>query len=80
MAQTPESANAIDLEAIQRNPESIPASSGQGLQKYVGYFMSRISGGAGWWKSPSPDLARALVGRPAGATLHTNVHPALLER
>ena len=74
MAQTPESANAIDLEAIQRNPESIPASSGQGLQKYVGYFMSRISGGAGWWKSPSPDLARALGEQSPGATLQRIRH------
>ncbi|MBN2526385.1 MAG: hypothetical protein JXR76_08325, partial [Deltaproteobacteria bacterium] len=29
------------------------------------------SGGAGWWKSPCPDLVRASVGQPAGATRHT---------
>ncbi len=29
---------------------------------------SHISGGAGWWKSPSPDLGRASAGKPAGAT------------
>ncbi|MBN2528508.1 MAG: hypothetical protein JXR76_19120, partial [Deltaproteobacteria bacterium] len=28
------------------------------------------SGGAGWWKSPCPDLVRASVGQPAGATRH----------
>ena len=33
--------------------------------------MSRIGGGAGWWKSPCPDLARAAAGEPAAATQPT---------
>jgi hypothetical protein len=32
-----------------------------------------ISGGAGRWKSPYPDLARAWVGQPAQATQHAPV-------
>ena len=32
--------------------------------------MSRTNGGAGWWKSPSPDLARAPVEATTGATRH----------
>ena len=31
--------------------------------------MRHLGGGAGWWKSPSPDLARASVGKLAEATL-----------
>ena len=75
MAQTPESTNANDMEEVWRNSQEFPASKGQGLQKPVGYFMSHISGGAGWWKSPSPDLVRGALGKPgrlldtpAGAT------------
>ena len=70
MAQTPESADANDLEAIQWNSKGIPSTNGQGLQKSVGLSMSRASGGAGWWKSPSPDLVRAPAGKLAGATRH----------
>ncbi len=62
MAQTPEPADENDLEAIQRNSQGIPATQGRGLQTLVGLSMSRISGGAGWWKSPSPNVVRAPAG------------------
>jgi hypothetical protein len=32
-----------------------------------------ISGGAGWWKSPCPDLARAWAGKLAQATQHAPI-------
>jgi hypothetical protein len=35
--------------------------------------VRHISGGAGWWKSPCPDLARAWAGKLAQATQHAPV-------
>ena len=39
-----------------------------GIREGSGTAASRINGGAGWWKSPSPDLARASAGKLAEAT------------
>jgi len=70
MAQTPEPADADDLEALQRDSPADAASQGQGLQESVGYLVRRIGRRAGWWKSPCPDLVGAPAERSAGATRH----------
>src|SRR5262245_63060261 len=35
---------------------------------------SHISGSAGWWKSPCPDLARGRVGQPLGLLYNALLH------
>jgi len=50
------------------NASTLEAMSPQ-LLRVVEVTTSRISGGAGWWKSPCPDLARARSGQLLRATL-----------
>ena len=47
-----------------------PATSeGSGTSSPLGHVAaSPISGRAGWWQSPCPDLVGALAGQPAEAT------------
>jgi hypothetical protein len=49
-----------------------------GLQEVVGRQVatSHIGGGAGWWKSPRPDLARGRDGQPPGLLYNGILSPA----
>src|SRR5207245_5163990 len=71
MALPPKPQDASQLGAIQRSAFAYAASHAPHHRSAVGCLtVSRTSGGAGWWQSPSPDLARAPVVETAGATRH----------
>ena len=54
---------------IRGAPGALPSAHTSDSRADLGSVAtSRISGGAGWWKSPSPDLERALGERSPGAT------------
>src|SRR5438132_5028745 len=71
MALPPRPQEASQLGARQRFAFASTASHAPHHRSAVGCItVSRTNGGAGWWKPPSPDLARAPVEATTGATRH----------
>src|SRR5262249_54916351 len=69
VAPTTEPTRATHLGKIPRPVTVLPFPDGSGGRDHLGVrAASSITGRAGWWKSPCPDLARAWVGKPAQAT------------
>ncbi len=60
MAASSQPAHASHIGAVQPIVGTLPASPAAGCRADMGSIATRhISGGAGWWKSPCPDLVRA---------------------
>jgi hypothetical protein len=60
VALPPEPTQASHLGAVRGSASRLPAPSTPAHRSDLGRVAtSRISGGAGWWKSPCPDLERA---------------------
>src|SRR5262245_44352351 len=69
VASPSEPTSAAQLEAVYHAAAGLSASLSSGGRAHLGVSsVSRVTGGAGWWKSPCPDLARASAGKPAEAT------------
>ena len=63
--------HASQLAAVRRLALASPAATSSDHSSDLGpVSMSRISGGAGSWKSPCPDLVRAAGEQSPGATRH----------
>lgn len=70
MAQPSEPARTHELEEVSGDTPTLSSSTPADRRQDLGVAtMSLISGRAGWWKSPCPDLARAPGERSPGATL-----------
>ncbi len=70
MASPSEPTSAPQLGAIQDAFGAFSASTAPHCGETLGVVATRhFSGGAGWWKSPCPDLARASREQSLGATL-----------
>jgi hypothetical protein len=60
--------------------QALSSSTAPDHRKDLGHVTaSHISGRAGWWKSPCPDLARAPRGEPLGATLQLAIASRIAE-
>ena len=71
MAASPQPTKTPQLGAVSGPFKGLSASTSPNHGSDLGKMtVSRTSGGAGWWKSPSPDLVGASAGKPAGATRH----------
>ena len=69
MAAPSQPAHASHVGAVQPIVGTLPASPPAGCRADMGGVATRhISGGAGWWKSPCPDLVRASGEQSPGAT------------
>ena len=69
MAAPSQPAHASHVGAVQPTVGTLPASPPAGCRADMGGVATRhISGGAGWWKSPCPDLVRASGEQSPGAT------------
>ena len=69
MAAPSQPTYASHLEAVQQTVGAFPVSPSAGCRADMGGIATRhISGGAGWWKSPCPDLVRASGEQSPGAT------------
>ena len=69
MAAPSQPAHASHVGAVQPIVGTLPASPTAGCRADMGGVATRhISGGAGWWKSPCPDLVRASGEQSPGAT------------
>ena len=66
------------MEEVRCHIGAIPPSETPHPRADLGWIAtSHTSGGAGWWKSPSPDLERALGERSPGATRQSATWDAL---
>ena len=73
MAAPSQPAHASHVGAVQPIVGTLPDSPAAGCRADMGGVATRhISGGAGWWKSPCPDLVRASGEQSPGATRPPN--------
>jgi hypothetical protein len=67
MVESSKSTQASQLDAVQGPAQGLPASTPLDSSANLGCGSMRlVSGGAGWWKSPSPDLRGLRVGNCPG--------------
>src|SRR5215468_6536341 len=67
MAVPSQPAHALDVGEVWRRAPAVPSPPPTDHSPHLGRLaMSHINGRAGWWKSPSPDLARGRGGQPPG--------------
>src|SRR5262245_48944483 len=67
MAVPTQPAHALDVGEVWRRAPAVPSPPPTDHSPHLGRLAtSHINGRAGWWKSPSPDLARGRGGQPPG--------------
>jgi len=81
MAVPSQPAHALDVGEVWRRAPAVPSPPPTDHGPHLGRLAtSHINGRAGWWKSPSPDLARGRGGQPPGLLYNGLLVPAPRER